>query len=321
MNPASKFFLVGTAFVLSVGALAGAQTGVQANGQAGAQATVQADKTQAQASGGASTSASASGQSASGQSASGQTASGQPSQANAGLASGTAFNATLNAPIDSNKCKPGDAVTARTTENVKADGKTVLPKGSKLVGHVTQATARAKGDSESALAITFDRAILKNGQEMPLNVAIQAMAGAQTAASAADADMDAMGSTGASGAGSGRSGGRSAGGGLTSTAGSAVGAVTNTAAGAGDAALHSTVSSTTGVASASRGAVGGLSTAGQLMSNSRGVFNMNGLNLNAAAANGTQGAVITSAGKNVHLDSGTRLLLVTEATASATPNR
>ncbi len=242
-------------------------------------------------------------------------------QTNAGLASGTVFNAALNAPIDSKKCKPGDAVTAHTTENVKADGNTVLPKGSKLVGHVTQATARAKGDSESALAVTFDRAILKSGEEVPLNIAIQAMAAAQTASSAPDADLDTMGSAGASAAGSGMAGGRGAPGGLTSTAGKAVGSVTNTTAGAGDAALHSAVSSTTGVAGASRGAVGGLSAAGQLTSNSRGMFNMKGLTLNAAAANGTQGSVITSASKNVHLDNGTRMLMVTEATASATPNR
>jgi hypothetical protein len=310
MNTATKIFLiflVGAAFVLSAGAQASApQAGVQANAQAAAQATVPAEKTHAQASGGASASSSASAES---------------KQTNAGLAAGTAFNAMLNAPIDSKKCKPGDAVTAHTTENVKADGKTVLPNGSKLVGHVTQATARAKGDSESALTITFDRAILKSGEKVPLNIAIQAMAAAQTASSAPDADLDTMGSAGASAAGSGMAGGRGAAGGLTSTAGKAVGSVTNTTAGAGDAALHSAVSSTTGVAGASRGAVGGLSAAGQLTSNSRGVFNMNGLTLNAAAANGTQGSVITSASKNVHLDSRTRMLMVTEATASATPNR
>jgi len=307
MNPATKIFLVGAAFVLSAGAQAsGSQAGAQTNAQAAAQATVPAEKTRAQASGGASASSSASAES---------------KQTNAGLASGTVFNAALNAPIDSKKCKPGDAVTAHTTENVKADGNTVLPKGSKLVGHVTQATARAKGDSESALAVTFDRAILKSGEEVPLNIAIQAMAAAQTASSAPDADLDTMGSAGTSAAGSGMAGGRGTAGGLTSNAGKAVGSVTNTAAGSGDAALHSTVSSTTGVAGASGGTVGGLSAAGQLTSNSRGVFNMNGLTLNTATANETQGSVITSAGKNVHLDSGTRMLMVTEASASATPNR
>jgi hypothetical protein len=56
-----------------------------------------------------------------------------------------------------------------------------------------------------------------------------------------------------------------------------------------------------------------LNAAGQLTSNSQGVFGLNGLNLNAAASNATQGSVITSAGKNVHLDSGTRMLLVAQA--------
>src|SRR5437879_9688405 len=56
-------------------------------------------------------------------------------------------------------------------------------------------------------------------------------------------------------------------------------------------------------------------TAGQLTSNSQGVFGLNGLNLSAAGSNATEGSVITSAGKNVHLDGGTRMLLVTQAQA------
>jgi type IV secretory pathway VirB10-like protein len=175
MNRSTKIFLIGATFILS--AAAQAQTSAQASAQANGQASVRADKTQTQASGAVSAASSASAQS---------------SQSNAGLTSGTAFNAALTAPVDSQKSKPGDTVSARSTESVKSDGKTVLPKGTKLVGRVTQASARAKGDSESALVITFDRAILKNGQEVPLNVAIQAMASAQTAASATDADVDTL---------------------------------------------------------------------------------------------------------------------------------
>jgi hypothetical protein len=66
--------------------------------------------------------------------------------------------------------------------------------------------------------------------------------------------------------------------------------------------------------------VGGLNTAGQLTSNSQGVFGLNGLNLSSTASNSTQGSVITSAGKNVRLDSGTRMLLVSQAqTGSGAP--
>jgi hypothetical protein len=205
---------------------------------------------------------------------------------------------------------------------VKSDGKIVLPKGTALVGHVTQASARAKGDSESALAITFDRAILKDGKEVPLNVAIQAIASAQAGAPAADADMSGMASMDAGAAGSGRPAGGALGG-VTSTAGNAVGTVANTAIHAGNTAgggVNSTVNSTTNVAGASRSAAGGVNAAGQLTSNSSGVFGLSGLSLTSAAANSTQGCVITAVGKNVHLDSGTRMLLVTQTTASPKPN-
>jgi hypothetical protein len=293
---------VGTFFCLS--AAAEAQTGAQAGAQNSGQASVQAGQTQAQASGNASAASAASAQNG---------------QANASLASGTAFNAALSSPVDSKKCKPGDPVNAHTTEATKSEGKTVIPKGAKLVGHVTQASARGKGESESALGIVFDKAILKNGQEIPLNnVTIQAIASAESSASAAGADMDAMGGMGASAAGSGVAGGRSALGGVSSAAGGAVGTVTNTAASAGGAAggtLNSAASAGGSIAGASKGAVGGLNAAGQLSSNSQGVFGLNGLNLNAAGSNATQGSVITSAGKNVHLDSGTRMLLVSQANA------
>jgi len=303
MNRIGFAIVVGTLFSLC--AAAQAQTGAQAGSQSSGQASVEAGKTQAQASANASASTSASAQNG---------------QANAALASGTAFNAALSSPIDSKKCKPGDQVTAHTTEAAKSEGKTVIPKGSKLVGHVTQASARAKGESESALGIVFDKAILKNGQEIPLNVAIQAVASAQSSASAAGADLDTMGGTGASAAGSGMSGGRGTLGGVTSAAGGAVGAVSNTAANVGGAAggaVNSTTNAAGSVAGTSKGAVGGLNAAGQLTSNSQGVFGLSGLSLNAAASNATQGSVITSTGKNVHLDSGTRMLLVSQAQAGA----
>jgi hypothetical protein len=94
--------------------------------------------------------------------------------------------------------------------------------------------------------------------------------------------------------------------------------VTNTAANVGGVAggtVNSAANAGGSIAGASKGAVGGLNAAGQLTSNSQGVFGLNGLNLSAAASNATQGSVITSAGKNVHLDSGTQMLLVSQAQA------
>src|SRR6267143_253186 len=171
MNRTGLAIAVGALFCVS--AAAQSQTGAQAGAQSSSQASVQAGQKQAQTSGNASAATSASAQNG---------------QANGSLATGSAFNAALSSPIDSKKCKPGDAVTAHTTEAAKSEGKTVIPKGSKLVGHVTQASARAKGEPESALGIVFDKAILKNGQEVPLNVAIQALASAQNNVSAAGSE-------------------------------------------------------------------------------------------------------------------------------------
>jgi hypothetical protein len=183
---------------------------------------------------------------------------------------------------------------------------------------VTQASARANGETESALGIVFDKAILKNGQEIPLSVAIQALASAQGSGSMAGEEMNTMAGPSGSAAGSGMAAGRGAIGGVSSAAGGAVGTVTNTAANAGGVAsgtVDSAASAGGNVADASRGAIGGMNAAGQLTSNSQGVFGLNGLNLSAAASHNTEGSVITSAGKNVRLDGGTRMLLVTRAQA------
>jgi hypothetical protein len=299
-------FVIVAGLLFASGVTAQTQADAQAGAQAGGQTSVQAGKAQSQGSGSASTASSASAQNG---------------QTNASLGSGDAINAELSAPIDSKKAKPGDPVAAHTTEPTKSNGKTIIPKGSKLVGHVTQASARANGDSESALGIVFDKAILKNGQEMPLNVAIQALASGQSAvASNAGDDMAAMGGAGAYAAGSGRAVGGGALGGVTSTAGGAAGTVTNTAASAGNTtggAVNSTVHSATNTAVSGPGAVGGLNATGQLMSSSRGVFGMQGVNLSSATTGAAQGSVITSAGKNLHLASGTQLLLVTQAAGSA----
>jgi hypothetical protein len=299
-------FVLVAGILFAGGVAAQTQADAQAGTQASAQTSVQSGKTQAQASGAASA---------------GSTASTQNGQTNASLGSGAAINAELTAPVDSKKAKPGDAVDARTIEPAKSNGKTVIPKGSKLVGHVTQASARAKGDSESALGIVFDKAILKNGQEVPLNAAIQALSSAQsTAVASGGNDTGIMSGAGGSAMGSGRASGGGALGGVTSTAGATAGTVTNTAASSTNTAggaLNSTVHSAANTATAGPGAVGGLDATGQLMSNSRGVFGMQGVNLSSATTSAAQGSLITSAGKNLHLASGTQMLLVTQAAGSA----
>jgi len=241
------------------------------------------------------------------------------------LAAGTTLNADLSQSVDSKKAKEGDTVTAHTTEAVKSGGKVVLPKGTKLVGHVTRSTARAKGDANSVLAVQFDQAVLKDGQEMPLQMTIQALASGERTAPVGGDDLEGTGPVGGGAPPSGGAAGRGAMGGVTSTVGGAAsGAASTVPRTRQDAtgAVNSTVSgaaTTAGGAGANAGS--GLNAAGQLTSTSRGVFGLSGLSLNSNAGNSAEGSVITSVGKNVRLDSGTKMLLVAQAGTSASAQR
>lgn len=236
-------------------------------------------------------------------------ASAQAGQNSANISAGTTFEAALSGSLDARKNKEGDQVTAHTTQAVKSDGQVVIPKGCKLIGHVTQAKARAKGESESALGIVFDKAVLKNGQEMPINVMIQALASAQTQTAAALDSSEGMAQTGTMGsaAGSGHAGGGVLSG-AGSTVGSTAGAVTNTVGTVGNTA-GGAVNTTASTATSATGAMTGATAAGQLTSSSSGVIGLKGLSLNSEASNATQGSLIVSSSRNVHLDSGTRMLL------------
>ena len=117
-----------------------------------------------------------------------QGAAGRSGESQGSLAPGMPIYADLKSGLDSKKAKNGDAVNAQTSEAVKSsDGRTILPKGTKLIGHVAQATAKSKGDGQSALGIIFDKAILKDGGEVPLSAGIQALASPATFSSVPDA--------------------------------------------------------------------------------------------------------------------------------------
>src|SRR5437879_470881 len=99
-----------------------------------------------------------------------------------GLPAGTRIPAVLNKSVDSKKAKAGDEVTATTAADVLQKGKVIVPRNTKLIGHVTEAKAKANGESESALGIAFDKAVFKNGRTVPLNAGIQALAAPAAAA-------------------------------------------------------------------------------------------------------------------------------------------
>lgn len=75
------------------------------------------------------------------------------------IASGTKFSAELLTTLDAEHARPGQRVVARVTKDVKQDGRTIIRKGSRLIGHVTRAEASAKGEAGSTIEVVFDRLV------------------------------------------------------------------------------------------------------------------------------------------------------------------
>jgi len=81
----------------------------------------------------------------------------------------------LQKTVDAKKAKTGDEVVATVTQDMKTNsGDVLVPKDTKILGHVTTAQARSKEQKESELAITFDHAVVK-GDQMQLPMSIQAV--------------------------------------------------------------------------------------------------------------------------------------------------
>jgi hypothetical protein len=92
----------------------------------------------------------------------------------------------LVANLDSKSAKQGDSVVVRTEETVKTASGTEIPEGSKLVGHVTNVEPRSDSQENSQIAIQFDRAELKSGQNVPIASVIQSVAPATGGATGSD---------------------------------------------------------------------------------------------------------------------------------------
>ena len=66
----------------------------------------------------------------------------------------------LSKRLNSQKLKVGDKVKAEVSQDVVSHGKVIIPVETKLIGHVTEVSARDSGHPESRLGIMFDRILL-----------------------------------------------------------------------------------------------------------------------------------------------------------------
>jgi hypothetical protein len=227
--------------------------------------------------------------------------------------------------LDSKSARVGEAVEAKTTQTFRTADGTIIPKGSRLVGHVTQVQAHGHGQESSSLGIVFDRAELKGGQNLAIRSMIESVSPSASAVALANAQsqggmddtMAPMGGGSAMGqrsAGVARGGGGLVGGAVNSAT-SATGNLSGNAADLGssaDGALHSTGSLAAGTTGGLNGAVS--QSTGDAASLGMHATAIPGVMLNSMASTTTSG-VLSASGRNVHLDSGTQMVLGITAAA------
>jgi hypothetical protein len=146
------------------------------------------------------------------------------------LQSGTNIEAQLQSAVDVKKSKVGDEVILKTTKAIKQNGETIVPKGSNLIGRITEVQQKTKSGGASRIGLVFDRIEGKN-LSAPISASIVSVVNPAASANVSDiTDSSASAQTGASGRTSTSSGGGLLGG-VTDTVGGAVNSTTNTVGG------------------------------------------------------------------------------------------
>jgi hypothetical protein len=230
-----------------------------------------------------------------------------PAPVMAPLSIGTAFNAILTDGLDTRKARPGDVVTAEVAEDVTYQRCVVFPKGTKVTGHIVRATSGVHGRG-SALFVQFDKALLKDGQEVILNAGIQALAVGMVAPLS---DSERSNKDAASAA-------------LNPPAGPEIEGVEPASTAAASDSLI--VSAATYDAPrrglrpplfAAPAAEGELNSDGMFTPESKGAFGRPDVKVYTPTSAGSRGTVLLSAKKQMRLESGTRLLLVVQPPPNA----
>ncbi len=87
---------------------------------------------------------------------------------------GTLIRAQLEKSIDSKKAQVGDQVLAKTLDDLQSVPPGLALKGCRIIGHIVEVSPH-QGDTASALKIEFDKMVLKDGTDMPLQATIKAV--------------------------------------------------------------------------------------------------------------------------------------------------
>lgn len=207
------------------------------------------------------------------------------------IAPGSVIPVQLSKTVDAKKAKTGDEVVATVTQDMKANsGEVLVPKDTKVIGHVTEVQARNKEQKQSELGIAFDHAVVK-GDQMQLPMSIQAVIAPpsnNSGAAAPDAPPSAAGGGSAS---SPMAGSRAGASGSPGTSGATPSSQQN---------YPPRAASESSPQGEPRPPITG---------NTQGVIGMSDVRLESSSQNSQQGSLLTSEKNNVKIEKGTMMLL------------
>jgi hypothetical protein len=98
----------------------------------------------------------------------------------------------LDGKLDSKTARVGDSVVLKTMDKVQASDGTVIPRGSRLVGRVTEVQAYDLDRGAARIAIAFDHAELKSGQSIAIYTLIRGVSMSGSAVAVSEANDDGM---------------------------------------------------------------------------------------------------------------------------------
>jgi hypothetical protein len=225
------------------------------------------------------------------------------------LDSGTRVAGELQSTIDARKAKVGDQVVLRTTQAIKSQGRTVVSKGSRLIGHVTEVSQRSKSSGESRIGLLFDR--LEGGSlNVPIAATITSVVNGSASARANNEDLFASDASSASSSRASAGGSRGSSGNNGGLLGGVVNSTTSTVGnvvGGTTAAVGSTVDSTTNVVGNTTTGVG---------------RSLGGIQISQSSNTSLEGSsVLSLQGGNLRLEKGTTFNLMLTQSASAGTSR
>jgi hypothetical protein len=193
--------------------------------------------------------------------------------------------AMLMTGLDTKSAHEGQEFRLRTLRDLAVNGKVVIPANSIILGHVSKVAPKSKANSQAAIALVIDKAIITGGHDLNIQAIIAAVAAPKENSLTSDPTHGMLHSNEPRMSGSGA----------------------GTASRTGDLTASSKASSTAAVATA---AITGPMEEGFLLNeNSTGAIGYEGLELSWGLAAPPPFTIFVSKSKNIKLNVGTQVLL------------